>query len=335
MELKTIGQVSKDYGISVRMLRYYEQTGLIASLRKDENACRFYDEANVKRLRLIIVLRKLRISIKQISEILNNQNAADAAEIFEQNIRELDEEITSLSAVKSILARFAEELREQANIQVQFDLLTDTNELSVIDSLSFSKNYINNTNAKENLTMENLNKAEERLSKLTDKDVRIIYLPPATVAASHYIGDEPEHHAAAAMDKFVTESKLPEIKPDMRQYGFNHPNPVDETNYHGYEFWVTIPESMDVPEPLTKKKFEGGLYAAHMIPIGAFEEWEWLSDWANNNEKYESNTLDDNGECMYGLLEEHLNYRNNVSKFEGGRYDNTQLDLLYPIKGKI
>ncbi|MDF2612139.1 MAG: MerR family transcriptional regulator [Lachnospiraceae bacterium] len=36
MELQTISQVSKDYGISARMLRYYEQVGLIESLRKDD-----------------------------------------------------------------------------------------------------------------------------------------------------------------------------------------------------------------------------------------------------------------------------------------------------------
>ena len=182
--------------------------------------------------------------------------------------------------------------------------------------------------------MADWNSANEKLNRLTDRDVRIVYLPPATVASSHYIGDDPEWHAAAEMDKFVRESKLPEIKPDMRQYGFNHPNPVDETNCHGYEFWVTIPDDMEVPEPLTKKKFTGGLYAAHMIPMGAFEEWGWLSDWAENNEKYAPNTLDDGGECMYGLFEEHLNYRNNVSKFVNGRYDNVQLDLLIPIKEK-
>jgi len=61
-----------------------------------------------------------------------------------------------------------------------------------------------------------LKEAEKKLNKLTDKDIRIVYLPPATVAASHYIGDEPEHHAAMVMDKFVLENNLPEIKPDLR-----------------------------------------------------------------------------------------------------------------------
>ena len=328
MELQTISQVSRDYGISVRMLRYYEQIGLIESLRRDDYAYRVYDETAVRRLRQIVILRKLRISVKEIKDILDNDDAAAVVAVFDQNINELDGEISALATVRGILARLAGELREKAGILLHRDLLSDETVLSVIDSLSFSKNHI-----KESLSMEELNKAEEKLNKLTDKDVRIVYLPPATVAASHYIGDAPEHHAAAALDKFVCESRLPEIKPDMREYGFNHPNPgMREDGKHGYEFWVTIPDDMDVPEPLTKKHFPGGLYAAHMIPMGAFEEWDWLCDWAKNHEKYEP--VWTTPEVMGGLLEEHLNYRNNVATFVDGRYDNVQLDLLCPIREK-
>ena len=42
------------------MLRYYEQVGLITSLRKDDYAYRVYDETAIGRLRQVIVLRKLR-----------------------------------------------------------------------------------------------------------------------------------------------------------------------------------------------------------------------------------------------------------------------------------
>ena len=59
---------------------------------------------------------KLRVSLKQIKEILNNQNALAAVEIFERNISELDKEITSLPTIKSILTRFAEELRAKASM---------------------------------------------------------------------------------------------------------------------------------------------------------------------------------------------------------------------------
>ena len=173
MELQTISQVSKNYGISTNTLRYYEQIGLIKSIRKEDNAYRFYDEAAVKQLSFIILLRKLRISVKQIKEIINNQNALKTVEIFERNISELDEEITSLSTIKSILAQFADELRTKSGMVL--DLLNGTNTLSIIDSVSFSKNYINNV--KENLSMEDLNKANETLEKLEEKKSSEIIIP--------------------------------------------------------------------------------------------------------------------------------------------------------------
>jgi len=35
---------------------------------------------------------------------------------------------------------------------------------------------------------------------------------------------------------------------------------------HGYERWLTIPYDMKVNPPFAKKRFSGGLYAAHMTP---------------------------------------------------------------------
>ena len=166
MELQTISRVSKNYGISAQTLRYYEQIGLIKSIRKDNSGYRLYDEATVKQLSSIILLRKLRISVKQIKEILNNQDALTAVEIFERNISGLDEEITSLSTIKSILTRFAEELRAKADMVLQLDLLNDANTISIADSISFSKNHIDN---RESLSMEDLNKASETLSKLEEE----------------------------------------------------------------------------------------------------------------------------------------------------------------------
>lgn len=66
--------------------------------------------------------------------------------------------------------------------------------------------------------------------------------------------------------------------------------------------WVTIPDDMEVPANLVKKRFEGGLYAAHMIPMGNFNEWEWLLNWVNENEKYEFAGDMKDQEHMCGLL---------------------------------
>ena len=95
MELRTIRQVSQDYGISRQMLCYYEQIGLIESGRREDYAYRVYDEAAIRRLQQIIILRKLQIPMKQIKDILGNQDAVAVIEIFKQNISDLDEQITA------------------------------------------------------------------------------------------------------------------------------------------------------------------------------------------------------------------------------------------------
>ena len=336
MELQSIGQVSKQYDISIHTLRYYEEIGLIQSTRNDDNAYRFYDEAVIKQLDSIILLRKLRISLKQIKEILNNQNAAATVEIFERSISELDEEIMSLSTIKSILTRFAEELRAKTDMVLQLDLLNDASALSIvkrsIDSISFSKNYINSI--KENVTMENLNKANETLSKLKDSDVRIVYVPPMTVAAARCSVEEgnPTH----TIEKFVRETGLLKIKPDARGLCFNCSREDLKVELGVKttvcETWISIPDDMEVPAPLTKKTFEGGLYAAHTLKNFTEDWWHFLAEWVNASEKYE---------IAYerSWFEEILNYYSFLPNYEevdkanrAAILEDLQVDLLCPIK---
>ncbi len=328
MKLTTISDISRKMNISTRTLRYYEQIGLIESIKKEDYAYRTYDEDAVKRLQQILILRKLRIPLKQIGLILQSENTAAIIEAFQQNLNEVDDEITALSTIRDIINKFVTRLKESIHQEIKLNLLDDTALLEAVDALTVQKILL-----KEEKTAADLEQANEKLNKLTDRDVRIVYLPPATVAAYQYEGDEPEHAVATVIDKFVIDIDLPNVKPDMRHYGFNCPNPVDETNAHGYQMWVTIPEDMDVPAPLVKKQFPGGLYAAHMIPMGAFEEWGWLSKWCDNNEKYEYNGTG-SGDNMFSCLEEHLNYRNNVALIKNGVYDGVQLDLLIPVKEK-
>jgi DNA-binding transcriptional MerR regulator len=326
MELQAISQISKLFNISTRTLRYYEQIGLIQPVKKEGFAYRNYDENTVVRLQQIIVLRKLRIPLRQIAEIIESEDTAIAINAFQQNLAEVEDEITALSTIKNVFQMLLERLRLQNDT---LRLLDDESLLEIVDSLTVSK-----INFKEDKTMSDLKQASEKLSKLSDRDVRIVYLPPAVVASYQYVGDDPEMHCHQMMDKFVLNTELTKIKPDTRHYGFNAPNPVDETGYHGYEVWVTIPDEMEVPAPIVKKQFEGGLYAAHMIPFGNFEEWGWLSEWVKSNPRYEGNSGTKGHECMWGLLEEHLNYVNNVTLPET-EPEGMQLDLLHPIKERI
>ena len=327
MDKLTISEVSKGFGVSTRMLRYYEKEGLIASLRREGYAYRVYDDTALLRLRQILLLRKLRIPVAQIKIILQAENSRTVVQIFQQNIDELDEEITALSTVRSILQNFAEELQNETGIDLRRLLLTQNEQnLSAIKALSFTS-----INFREDKTMKNLQKAEDNLQKLTD--VRILYLPPATVASAHFVGENPEQQANSMVANFVQEHQLHKIKPDLRHFGFNHPNPSETSAVYGYEAWVTIPDEMPVSPPLVKKQFGGGLYAAHMISFGNFNEWEWLFKWVHESEQYSFAGNMEDPEHMCGLLEEHLNYINHAL-LENTEPEGFQLDLLIPIQEK-
>lgn len=314
MELQTISRVSRDYGISTRMLRYYEQAGLILSLRKDDYAYRVYDANAVSRLRQVIVLRKLRVPVKQIISILNNSDAAEAVEIFRQNISEIDGEITALSTVKSILTRFIEEINEKADVNLKY--LGDEAVFSVISSLSFSDNKIKET--KEILSMEELNRANEKLMKLEDKDVRILYLPPMTVAAAYTSGEGCEGKALDMISKFTKESRLLKIKPDARSFGFDCSQGAAEIgeNSHVYEVRVSVPDNMEIPAPLVRREFSGGLYAAHVLRAWDFQDWRRLKEWVNASDKYDNDWGSprwESPETVFGQgFEETLNFYNYI-----------------------
>lgn len=331
MELARISEISQGLNISTRTLRYYEQIGLISSIRKDGYAYRMYDEDAVSRLRQIVVLRKLRIPLKQIERILHSANTESLIETLRQNLSETDNEISALGTIRGILASFIEQLSERTHLDVTLSLLLDDSEvLEAADALTV-------THRKPDMPgVAELEQASAALGKLTDRDVRIIYLPPSDVASYQYDnGDDPELHAHQVMDKFVRDSGLTRIKPDLRHFGFNSPNAHDETGAHGYEVWVTIPDGFKLPAPLARKHMTGGLYAAYMIPMGAFEEWEKFSAWAFNNAKYEYSG-DGNYATMLGFLEEGLNYVNRVMSTTDGEPAmddvSAQLDLLIPVR---
>jgi len=258
---------------------------------------------------------------------LQSDDVITLIDVFRENLSELENEVTALSTIKTVLQIFITRLSESVKINIKPDLLSDDTIVKIVDSLTLSK-----INFKEEKSMEELNKANESLGKLLDKSVRIIYLPPATVASSQFTGENPEDVAGGRLNEFIRATELHKLKPDLRMYGFNNPCPKDNQSTYGYEFWVTIPEDMVVPDSLEKKQFEGGLYAAHCIKMGDFEEWKLFSEWIINNDNYTYDCREPLG--MHGSLEEHLNVYNFFQKNKE-KAEFIQLDLLIPIKEKL
>ena len=64
-------QIEELTGITRQNIRYYERQNLLEPVRDAENAYRDYSEEDVRRLKLIKMLRMLDMPLKEIEQVLN------------------------------------------------------------------------------------------------------------------------------------------------------------------------------------------------------------------------------------------------------------------------
>ena len=106
MDLLKITDLTTQLGLSSRSLRYYEQVGLIQSVRSDSEKYRYYDKANIERLKQIMVLRKMEIPIKDILRIYESSDMSVVVETFVNRIRAIDDEVDALAELRSFVNEF-------------------------------------------------------------------------------------------------------------------------------------------------------------------------------------------------------------------------------------
>ncbi len=74
----TSTQASKQYHVTLRALRFYEEQGLL-SPRRPSGWRRYYGNLERKRLELILLGKRLGFSLAEIKETINNANLSDSA----------------------------------------------------------------------------------------------------------------------------------------------------------------------------------------------------------------------------------------------------------------
>ena len=70
--MKTVKEVSDLTSVSVRMLHYYDQIGLLHPAQVTNSGYRLYGADQMRQLQLILFLKELRILLKEIIQILNS-----------------------------------------------------------------------------------------------------------------------------------------------------------------------------------------------------------------------------------------------------------------------
>lgn len=103
-----IGQAAKQSGISAKMIRYYEEIGLLPASKRTDAGYRLYSEEDLKTLKFIQHSRELGFSTEQMKELLdlrNNQDrqSAEVKQLTQKHIDALNQKIADLQAMVSAL----------------------------------------------------------------------------------------------------------------------------------------------------------------------------------------------------------------------------------------
>ncbi len=108
-----IGEASKASGVSAKMIRYYEQTGLIAAADRSGSGYRSYSLSDVHQLRFIRRARDLGFTVERIAELLNlwrdrSRQSADVKRLALDHVAQLRLKITELQEMVATLQSLAD-----------------------------------------------------------------------------------------------------------------------------------------------------------------------------------------------------------------------------------
>lgn len=112
----SIGTLSRKTGTKVQTIRYYEQIGLMNKVGRTAGGQRRYFEKDLDRLAFVRHSRQLGFSLEIIRELLDlsdnpAQSCADADSIARRQLKQVEQRIKRLQALKKELKRMVAECK--------------------------------------------------------------------------------------------------------------------------------------------------------------------------------------------------------------------------------
>ncbi len=109
-----IGEAAKLSGVSRKMIRYYEETGLLAEAPRNSSGYRVYDDSSIEQLCFVKRARDLGFSLIRIKTLLDlwkntDRKSADVKALAQQYMTELDRDISNLQSMREQLAGLVEQ----------------------------------------------------------------------------------------------------------------------------------------------------------------------------------------------------------------------------------
>jgi DNA-binding transcriptional MerR regulator len=116
-----IGEISRLVDLSQRTIRYYEEIGLLHSVRRIENGKRVYTDRDVRRLKFINRLKVLGLSLAEMVDLEkiyrrqrnNREILPKLLEILDERAAQIDERVAQLVTLKKEIREYQQRLRNK------------------------------------------------------------------------------------------------------------------------------------------------------------------------------------------------------------------------------
>ncbi len=120
-ELISIGDLATSLGLTTRTLRYYEEVGFIEPAKRLDGGIRFYSPYYVRRLRFILKLKELGLTIKEMQELYEAYGHAKQTdkmiprlmEMLDIHINKIDEKMAKLASLRKEIVDYRQKLGEK------------------------------------------------------------------------------------------------------------------------------------------------------------------------------------------------------------------------------
>ena len=94
----SIGEAAKKLQVSTRTLRFYEEKDLVRPAYTEENGYRFYEKDQIRQLELILFLKELGFSLKQIKMLIQDEHGNQSVELLlKEQYQENQQKIAEIS----------------------------------------------------------------------------------------------------------------------------------------------------------------------------------------------------------------------------------------------